>query len=337
VACIFLFVDGVGIGQRDPAKNPLAREATLLSHFDDRTGTEMPAGAVAGSADATLGVKGRPQSATGQASIFTGDNAAQFLGRHLLGFPNAALRDFIRERSVFRRLSSAGARVTFANAFPESILRLLGLPHRSSGRAEPELPPAARHAKPSASTCAISAASVPLRTLDDAWKGEAVTHDFTGAVGAARGFDVPVRTPEESARVVLHLAESNDVVLCEHFLLDKAGHAQDFDAALSALNTLDRFLRAIVEKLSAQDTLLVSSDHGNVEDLSTHSHTLNRVPVIAAGRMASQCVASVHEVHDLARAIESAALASGAIDSSRATSLLAAAGADAVQVVRRPA
>ena len=304
MACIFVFIDGVGVGQKDPSMNPLARLPTFLSVFNDGSVTKPDARVFVGTADATLGVSGRPQSATGQASIFTGDNASAFLGRHLLGFPNAALRSFIQERSIFRRLKAAGARVTFANAFPESILRLLNLPHRASGRVEPELPPAARHAKPSASTCAIAAADVPLRTLDDAWNGEAVTHDFTGASGRRRGFDLPQRTPEEAAGIISALARSHEMVLVEHFLLDKAGHAQDMETALAVLSDLDRFLGKMIEILRPGETLLVSSDHGNVEDLATHSHTINRVPVIAAGGSAAELVAQVKDVSDLARAIE---------------------------------
>jgi 2,3-bisphosphoglycerate-independent phosphoglycerate mutase len=308
VACIFVFVDGVGVGTRDPTKNPLARRDTLLSFFNDGSQGALPDGVIAGTADATLGIPGRPQSATGQASIFTGGNASAFLGKHLLGFPNAALRGFIQERSVFRRVTAAGGRVTFANAFPESILRLLELPHRASGRREPPLPEAARHAKPSASTCAIAASGAQLRTLDDAWNGDAVTHDFTGAMGRVRGFDVPKRTAEECAEIVIRLARVSDVVLFEHFLLDKAGHRQDFEAALAALDDLDRFLRAVVAHLPSGDTLLVSSDHGNVEDLSTRSHTLNRVPVIVGGSGASDYAQSVRDVKDLARVIEAVAL-----------------------------
>ncbi len=305
VACIFVFIDGVGVGSRDPGKNPLARRSSVLSLFDDGSVPVLPRGAFAGTADATLGVPGRPQSATGQASIFTGENAAAFLGRHLLGFPNAALRDFIRDKSVFKRAAARGARVTFANAFPGSLLRLLGLSHKESRRVDPPLPPIARHVRPSASTCAIAAAGVGFRTLDDAWDGVAVTHDFTGEAGRRRGFAVPERSPEACAKIVADLAADNDAVLFEHFGLDKAGHDSDMDGALRVLDDLDRFLRALLDRLPPGVTLMASSDHGNVEDLSTGSHTLNRVPVLAQGPGAEAVCANVCDIRDLAPAIES--------------------------------
>ncbi|WP_404800937.1 hypothetical protein [Anaeromyxobacter oryzae] len=53
-----------------------------------------------------------------------------------------------------------------------------------------------------------------------------------------------------------------------------------------ALGRLDRFLRAVVAGLAPGDALVVASDHGNVEDLSTRNHTLAPVPVLGFGRAA---------------------------------------------------
>ncbi|HEY6098635.1 MAG TPA: peptidase, partial [Anaeromyxobacter sp.] len=72
---LFVFVDGVGAGAPDPDRNPLARGEFLLSRFEDGSGAPLPAGGRAVLADATLGVPGRPQSATGQTAILTGENA----------------------------------------------------------------------------------------------------------------------------------------------------------------------------------------------------------------------------------------------------------------------
>ena len=124
---LFVFVDGVGAGPRDPDVNPLARGDWLLSRFADGSGAPLPRGGRAGLADATLGVPGRPQSATGQATILTGENAPAALGQHLVGFPNAALRDLIDRRSLFRDLSARGLRAEFANAYPVAYLRALGI------------------------------------------------------------------------------------------------------------------------------------------------------------------------------------------------------------------
>ena len=69
----------------------------------------------------------------------------------------------------------------------------------------------------------------------------------------------------------------------EHFLADEAGHAQDADAARDALLRFDTFARAVIASRPADAQVLICSDHGNVEDLSTRGHTHNRVAVLHFG------------------------------------------------------
>ncbi|MCB0133540.1 MAG: hypothetical protein KDD75_00330, partial [Caldilineaceae bacterium] len=83
---IVLFLDGVGLGPDDPFVNPLAVDAypalreLLEGHRPVAdTGRLSTAAAELVPTDANLGVAGRPQSATGQAAIVTGINAAQRL------------------------------------------------------------------------------------------------------------------------------------------------------------------------------------------------------------------------------------------------------------------
>src|SRR5690606_11751206 len=95
--------------------------------------------------------------------------------------------------------------------------------------------------------------------------------------------DVPERSPEEAAEILLSLAEGQAFTLFEHYLADEAGHAQDHAAAGEALESFDRMLRATVARRPDDLTVLVCSDHGNVEDLSLRQHTLNAVPVLAFG------------------------------------------------------
>jgi hypothetical protein len=295
VAVLFVFVDGVGAGARDPDRNPLARAEFLLSRFDDGTGSPLPRGGRAALADATLGVPGRPQSATGQASIFTGENAPRLLGRHLLGFPNAALRDLLRRRSLFRTIAEAGLRGAFANAYPVAYLRALGL----DAEGEPEFELGRRRARASATTVAYAAGGGRFRTWADARGGRGLTHDITGGRARARGADVPLREPGAAAEILQALGRSHELTVFEFFETDEAGHARSMEAALDALSRVDALLRALVAGLGPDDALVVASDHGNVEDLSVRNHTLAPVPVLGFGRAAGE-VASVADLTDLA-------------------------------------
>ena len=295
MSVLFVFVDGVGAGARDPGVNPLAREEFLLSQFEDGEGTPLPRGGRVRLADARLGVPGRPQSATGQATLLTGENAAAAMGRHLLGFPTPALRAFIEAHSLFVTLAGRGRRAAFANSYPVAYLRALGFP--CQGEPEWEIPPR-RRVRASATTVAFSAApGARLATWEDARRGEALTPDLTAARANRMGAGVAPRSPEEAAAIAVRLALSHDLVLFEFFETDEAGHARSMEQALDCLRRLDRFLRAVVAALGPGDSLVVTSDHGNLEDLSTRSHTLAPVPVLAFGPAAER----IDVVSDLTR------------------------------------
>jgi 2,3-bisphosphoglycerate-independent phosphoglycerate mutase len=293
---LFVFVDGVGAGARDPDLNPLARVDHLLSRFADGSGAPLPSGGRAALADATLGVPGRPQSATGQATILTGENAPRALGHHLLGFPNAPLRELLQRRSLFRRLAESARRGAFANAYPVAYLRALDLPCRG----EPEASLLGRRRpRASATTVAFSAGAAPFRTWEDARDGRGLTHDITGRRARAFGASLPERTPEEAAQALLGIAGEHDLTMFEFYETDEAGHARSMEHALDALGRVDALLRAVVAGLPPGLALLVTSDHGNVEDLSARNHTLARVPVLGFGPAADR-VANVEDLTHIA-------------------------------------
>lgn len=284
MAVALLFIDGVGIGAKDPERNPLARGEFLLSQFDDGSGTRLPAGGVVTFVDTTFGVPGRPQSASNQTAILTGEPAPKIIGKHVLGYPNPPLRGLLRERSIVKRLVASGHSATFANCYPAGYLDALGLLRRESRAADVVIPEKyARRIKASATTLAMAAGDVALRTLDDARADRGLTNDIDGRRANERGFPAPRRSPEEAAEIFLSLTRHADFTLFEHYLADEAGHAQDFSAAEDALSTFDAFTRALVAVKPPDLHILVCSDHGNVEDLSTRRHTLNLVPVLYFG------------------------------------------------------
>ena len=77
-----LFIDGVGIGRHEPAHNPLAAREHLLAHFQEGPPTPLPAGGRLFPVDTTFGIPGRPQSASNQTAILTGEPAPALIGRH---------------------------------------------------------------------------------------------------------------------------------------------------------------------------------------------------------------------------------------------------------------
>lgn len=289
-----LFIDGVGVGARDAAVNPLLDGEFLVSQFADGSGSPLPHGGIRRDVDTTFGVAGRPQSASNQTAIFTGLPAPKLIGEHVLGYPNRALAAILAEASIVKRLVSARRTATFANGYPVGYLDALGLPRRAGTGGAFTMPDKyKRRLKPSASTLTFSAANVPLRTFDDVVAGEGLTHDIDGALANER-FGIGLRTPEEAAAIFWKL--SADFTLFEHHLADEAGHEQDRPGALRALTAFDRFAREIVRLMPDDAQVLICSDHGNVEDLSTRGHTTHPVAVLSFGAREPQALSTVADV-----------------------------------------
>lgn len=279
---VLFFVDGLGIGARGPL-NPLdgLSDAEPLAVFHDDE-PDLPHGGILVRTDAQLGVEGRPQSASGQTTILTGINAPLTLGYHKQGFPNAAMRELISEHSIFLQLKRAGiAPLAFANAYTKHFFQK-------------------RPRWVSATTAAVEAAGMSFRTIDDLNIGRAVYQDFTNHFLLERGEDVALRSPEEAGEVLADIAKQHCFTLYEYFITDKVGHAQDMNRAREVLKSLACFVRALLARLDlTQMTLLLTSDHGNIEDLTSRNHTLNKVPTIIWGRYRSSAASRIQSLADI--------------------------------------
>jgi 2,3-bisphosphoglycerate-independent phosphoglycerate mutase len=279
---ILFFVDGLGIGDRGP-ENPLhlSGDAGPLAYFRGELG-DPGHGGVMVPTDATLGVDGRPQSASGQTTILTGMNAAKHLGRHKQGFPNEQLRALIRKGSIFKKLNEEGIGPNlFANTYTPQFFE-------STPRWK------------SATTVAVESAGLGFRKLPDLLGRRSVFHDFTNRSLIERGYDVPEFAPEDAAQILASLAESHRFVLFEHFITDKIGHDCNMEWALSHLPELAQFLSKTVELTDLQrTTVILTSDHGNIENLSVRNHTLNRVPTVIWGRRSAESASRVRDLTDL--------------------------------------
>ena len=285
MSVLLIFIDGVGIGARDE-HNPFflldANERSPLGVFANDPPVELPHGGRLAVTDACLGVEGRPQSASGQTTILTGVNIPALLGYHKPGFPNARMREVLREYSLFLRLARAGIdSLCFANAYSPLFFQK---PPRWS----------------SATTIAVESAGMTLRTFDDMRRGAALYHDWSNRTLIARGEDLLALQPDKAAAVLARLAAAHRFTLYEFFLTDVIGHKQDMPAAREILAGLNRFL---VEVLSRMDlhttTVIVTSDHGNVEDLSVRTHTRNSVPTLVWGARRDDVRARVHSLADI--------------------------------------
>jgi 2,3-bisphosphoglycerate-independent phosphoglycerate mutase len=274
---LFLFLDGVGLGSDDPDINPMAR-AEMPNMAGLLGGGRLVAGraplesarASLVALDACLGVEGLPQSATGQAILLTGRNVPGELGYHYGPKPNPAVADVLRNGNLFSAIQRAGCRAAFLNAYPPSYFETIRSGHRLY----------------SAIPLAVTSAGLRLRTADDLVAGRAISADFTGQGWRDRlGFsEAPVLTPQAAGVRLAELAGGYDFSFFEYWPSDYAGHGQDMAAACQLLETFDRVLGGLLAAWEDRKGLiLITSDHGNLEDLSLRGHTANPVPLLLIG------------------------------------------------------
>lgn len=285
-AVILFFIDGLGLGAPDE-QNPLhlTKDIEPLNNFRREPGKIILDGMLVPT-DPRLGVEGRPQSASGQTTILTGINAPAMLGYHKQGFPNEKLREIISKHSLFRQLRERKIEeLVFANAYTPQFFT-------------------EKQRWKSATTCAVEAAGLQFRRLPDLLGRLAIFHDFTNRSLREKGFDAPLFSPREAGEILAHLSREYRFTLYEHFLTDKIGHDQDMERARLHLPLLAEFIRETLLRIDPETTtFILTSDHGNIEDLSVRNHTLNDVPTIVWGRRKEEIAARIKDLTDITPSI----------------------------------
>ncbi|HEY8500540.1 MAG TPA: peptidase [Clostridia bacterium] len=280
---ILMFIDGIGVGKND-LLNPFMKANIPNWHSFIKNFRVFEA-------DASLGVTGLPQSATGQASIYTGKNAPKAVGRHISARPTATLAEMVNSDNIFKILIDRGYSVTFVNVYSKDYLEEVGKNPKGL-------------LKPSVTTLLNISVDLPFRTVEDYRKGRGVYHDITGEALREKGYDVPVITPEKAADNLYQISRDYDFTLFEFFVSDIAGHSQDMDKAVSILERLDRFTGALVKQMDLdKEVFVIVSDHGNIEDLSIPTHTMNPVPVFFVTNIKSLPENNITAITDILPAV----------------------------------
>ena len=298
MGALIVFVDGVGLGDDNVSHNPLAVVAmpTLRRLLDGLSLTRgavrsqpFSSGVLLQALDATLGIAGLPQSGTGQATLWSGVNLAARLGRHAGPYAPPLARELLQSQNLFAAAGRRGA-VAFANAYPPRYLDRM-----SRGTA-----------RQSVTALAANLAGVPFRGPDDIRGGRALSAFITNELWGNRlgVADVPDVTPVEAGVNLARLAGEHRLTVFEFFVTDMAGHRQEPEMAEMALTRLDGLLEGVLAALDpTRDLLVLTSDHGNLEDRTTSDHTLNPVPGLVWGRNARAVAESLRSLEDVAPAI----------------------------------
>jgi 2,3-bisphosphoglycerate-independent phosphoglycerate mutase len=274
---LMIFLDGVGIGKKDPTVNPFftAKLPALSKLLDGNIPYIHSKNFYSDSVcmkklNATLGVEGLPQSGTGQTALLCGVNAAKIIGKHFGPYPYSSLRKVIKEKNIYQNLSKHKKKVFYANAYPPRYFEYIEK----------------YETRRTATTLAYTVSGFNLNDHNKLEKKEAVASDITHEKWNAMGFpEVPTITPGQAGKRLVKFLEIYDFVFYEYFFTDHAGHSQSMAKGKEELEKIDGLLSGILEDFDKKSMLLIlTSDHGNLEDLSTKSHTRNPVPLLLVGK-----------------------------------------------------
>ncbi|PSQ59006.1 MAG: peptidase, partial [Bacteroidetes bacterium QH_10_64_19] len=154
-------------------------------------------------------------------------------------------------------------------------------------------------------------ADVPLRDLEALRSGRAVAADLTAqAWRDALHLDVSPQTAGQAAQALFATHRDHMFTLFEYFQTDKVGHDRGDLTPAVVLERLDAFFGRLLDLLDpTQDTLVVTSDHGNLEDTTHTQHTRHPVPLFVYG-WAAPHFTEAHDLTDVTPAIVEALRAS---------------------------
>lgn len=288
------FLDGVGLGDDDPEINPF-----VTAHLPHLTGLLGEKWYVKGRGrittarasliptDATLGIPGRPQSATGQAVILSGRNIPQLIGEHYGPKPNPAVADLVRQGTLFHEVVETGGAAALLTPYPQGYFDSIN----SGKRLYSTVPLAA------------TAAGLRLMTADDLRTGQAISPDFTAQ--AWRDFlgynDIPVLTLAAAGEQLAQLASQYDFTFFEHWPSDRTGHKGSFQEAVHHLQMIDEAIGGLLAAWDdSRGLLIITSDHGNIEAKNHRLHTENPVPTILLGPNHATLAQQIHTLTDIA-------------------------------------
>ncbi|ELR68273.1 Phosphoglyceromutase [Fulvivirga imtechensis AK7] len=288
---IFIFLDGIGLGEHVDT-NPLTKASmptmhSLVGEPLTRHTNVVESDILVKGIDACLGVDGIPQSATGQTSLFTGFNAQAFLGHHLMAYPNNQLISLINKRSILKYAREKHIKSIFANSYTDGFFK-------SFDKTSPNY---------SVTTRCVLAARTNFNTLDDLIENRAVHWDITNStLQDIPNNRVPLVSPFKAGQNLKNITDDYDLVLFECFLPDLIGHKKDMDKSIMFLEMFDEFLKGVITDKAENVHILISSDHGNIEDLSFGGHSKNPVPLIFIGNRAPQFL-DVNSIDEIFNAI----------------------------------
>lgn len=274
---LLIFLDGIGLGEDDPTRNPFAAahtptlDALANGHKWLRdTGKQNTGRAIFVPTDPRMGVPGKPQSASGQAAILTGRNVPQLIGEHYGPRPNPAIRQILAEDNFFKQVVAQGMKAALIEAYPPRFHEGINSGKRLRSSYQQALHEAGLH----------------LFDETSIYNGDALAVDWTGEAWRSHlGYtDTPVYTPHDAGQRMVEISRRYEFAFFSHWMTDTVGHRGTVEDGARILETFDGVMAGALETWDdSEGLMIITSDHGNLENVSHGKHTENDVPTVIIG------------------------------------------------------
>lgn len=295
---LMIFLDGIGLGDDNPETNPFAAAdtPTLISLANRHRwlrgiGRQESERAIFIPTDANMGIPGRPQSASGQAAILTGRNVPQLIGEHYGPRPNPPIRELLAEGNIFKTLVRTGKTAALLEAYPPRFHEAINSGKRLRSSYQQ----------------ALHEAGLPLFEESHIYNGDALAVDWVGLGWRTElGYDdTPIYEPHEAGVKLVELSRRYDFAFFSHWYTDVIGHRGPLEEGLRVLELFDGVMAGVLDAWDDDEGLvLVTSDHGNMEDLSHGKHTENLVPSLIIGAQKEAFAEGLQSLPDFVPRIE---------------------------------
>ena len=129
-------------------------------------------------------------------------------------------------------------------------------------------------------------AGLPIFDEKAIYAGDALAADWTGEGWRTQlGFeDTPVYSPHEAGVKLVELSRRYAFAFHSHWITDLVGHRGPIEDAIALLELFDGVMVGVLDAWDdAEGLVIITSDHGNMEDVSNRKHTENDVPTVIIG------------------------------------------------------
>ena len=275
---LFVFLDGVGLGSDEEDLNPfvVARTPNLSALVGGQLtcslANKRSSKILFSPLDATLGFAGLPQSATGQTALVTGINAAKIMSGHYGPWPGPTLKSLLDQGTLFSEAQGLQGGGILGNAYPPQYFRAL-----QDRRLRVNVP-----------VYALLASGGELATIEQLSDRQAVSSDLTREELRKTNPKLAPLSPKEAGNDLGKIARGRAFTFFDFWISDRVGHRGNLQDAVKVVEKIDGFLGGVLEVLDQNITLIICSDHGNLEEMKIGLHTRNPVPLVVFGPEANR-------------------------------------------------